>query len=289
MVFPGFDGGAEWGGSAVDPKTGVLYVNANDIAWTGGLTENKPGGSLGSSLYQSQCSMCHGGDRRGAPPAFPSLVDVDQHLTEPEIVAVVHNGKGRMPAFNFTAAQTDSLLRFLRGSEGSSRRAGCWLKREHEAGGRTQHARPGRRVDVPVHRVSEISRPGWLSRSQATVGNAECHRSQHRAVSLEGTARELSRTRCCRVGGYRQRELWWTDRYRRWSSSLSQRPYTTIASEPSTAVLEICFGRQICRLRGNATPATYRIDGRQYLVIATSNARNPKGPQGATYVAFALP
>jgi glucose dehydrogenase len=40
---------------------------------------------------------------------------------------------------------------------------------------------------------------------------------------------------------------------------------------------------------GNATPATYMIDGRQYLVIATSNARNQKGPQGAAYVAFALP
>jgi quinoprotein glucose dehydrogenase len=31
------------------------------------------------------------------------------------------------------------------------------------------------------------------------------------------------------------------------------------------------------------------IDGKQYVVIATSNARNPKGPQGAAYVAFALP
>jgi glucose dehydrogenase len=40
---------------------------------------------------------------------------------------------------------------------------------------------------------------------------------------------------------------------------------------------------------GNATPATYMIDGRQYIVIATSGQRNPKGPQGAAYIAFALP
>jgi catechol 2,3-dioxygenase-like lactoylglutathione lyase family enzyme len=40
---------------------------------------------------------------------------------------------------------------------------------------------------------------------------------------------------------------------------------------------------------GTATPATYSIDGRQYVVIATSNARNPKAPQGNAYVAFALP
>jgi len=37
VVFPGFDGGAEWGGQAFDPATGLYYVNANDLAWTGGL------------------------------------------------------------------------------------------------------------------------------------------------------------------------------------------------------------------------------------------------------------
>src|SRR5207302_2687982 len=33
IIFPGFDGGAEWGGPAVDPENGVLYVNANQMAW----------------------------------------------------------------------------------------------------------------------------------------------------------------------------------------------------------------------------------------------------------------
>ncbi len=40
---------------------------------------------------------------------------------------------------------------------------------------------------------------------------------------------------------------------------------------------------------GTATPSTYMIDGRQYIVIATSGARDSKGPQGVAYVAFALP
>lgn len=42
VVFPGFDGGAEWGGSAVDPNTGVLYVNANDLAWTSSMVRTRP-------------------------------------------------------------------------------------------------------------------------------------------------------------------------------------------------------------------------------------------------------
>src|SRR5580698_176128 len=40
VIFPGFDGGAEWGGSAVDPATGILYINANDLAWTAALADN---------------------------------------------------------------------------------------------------------------------------------------------------------------------------------------------------------------------------------------------------------
>jgi quinoprotein glucose dehydrogenase len=38
VIFPGFDGGAEWGGQAFDPETGLYYINANDLAWTGRLT-----------------------------------------------------------------------------------------------------------------------------------------------------------------------------------------------------------------------------------------------------------
>ena len=44
VMFPGFDGGAEWGGSAFDPETGLLYVNANDLAWTGALARSDAGG-----------------------------------------------------------------------------------------------------------------------------------------------------------------------------------------------------------------------------------------------------
>ena len=40
---------------------------------------------------------------------------------------------------------------------------------------------------------------------------------------------------------------------------------------------------------GNATPATYMVNGKQYVVIGTSGGRDPKGPQGSAWVAFALP
>jgi quinoprotein glucose dehydrogenase len=39
---------------------------------------------------------------------------------------------------------------------------------------------------------------------------------------------------------------------------------------------------------GLATPATYMVDGKQYVVIAAGGGKDPKGPQGGAYVAFAL-
>ena len=32
LIFPGFDGGGEWGGAAADPD-GILYVNSNEMGW----------------------------------------------------------------------------------------------------------------------------------------------------------------------------------------------------------------------------------------------------------------
>ena len=33
VIFPGFDGGAEWGGAAFDADSGFLYVNGNEMPW----------------------------------------------------------------------------------------------------------------------------------------------------------------------------------------------------------------------------------------------------------------
>ncbi|HEX3387091.1 MAG TPA: pyrroloquinoline quinone-dependent dehydrogenase, partial [Mucilaginibacter sp.] len=41
VIFPGFDGGAEWGGPAYDPSTGIMYINANEMAWVMTITDTK--------------------------------------------------------------------------------------------------------------------------------------------------------------------------------------------------------------------------------------------------------
>ena len=115
VIFPGLDGGAEWGGPAIDPLANVLYVNANEMAWMGGLIPPAHGGSPGAQVYQSQCAVCHGVDRSGAPPAFPSLVGVLDRLTVEKVIDNVKKGNGRMPSFpNIHDTHLAALIDYLR-------------------------------------------------------------------------------------------------------------------------------------------------------------------------------
>ena len=116
VLFPGFMGGGEWGGPAVDPKTRVIYINANELAWTGGLRENNGVRDPGASIYRSRCGLCHGDDMTGSPPTFPSLLNIGKRLSDEEIERTIHEGKGRMPTFpDLTDAQLIALVHYLEG------------------------------------------------------------------------------------------------------------------------------------------------------------------------------
>src|SRR5436853_228193 len=86
IIFPGFDGGAEWGGSAFDPESGLLYVNANEMVWTASLAENTAENS-GRHLYATQCGTCHRDDLTGTPPQIPSLMDLRGKRTPRQVSA----------------------------------------------------------------------------------------------------------------------------------------------------------------------------------------------------------
>ncbi len=113
--LPGANGGGEWGGPAVDPTTGVLYVNANETPRFTGIVLPGRAASPGERIYQQRCSACHGLGRAGSPPDIPSLVGVDQRITDQQIEELIHQGRRRMPpAADLAAGQIRSLLRYLK-------------------------------------------------------------------------------------------------------------------------------------------------------------------------------
>lgn len=100
ILFPGMDGGGEYGGASYDPETGVLYINANEMAWTMTLKPRiKTAGTSGAAVYANACASCHGDDRKGSPPEFPALFGVSKRLTADQMTQQIHDGAGRMPGF----------------------------------------------------------------------------------------------------------------------------------------------------------------------------------------------
>ena len=124
VIFPGFDGGAEWGGAAADPKDGILYVNSNEMAWILTMIETPNEDALshlplGERVYTRSCSACHGPERKGNPLSnFPSLVDIGQRLDRTQIQNIISNGKGMMPGLNLLQPdEKKAVIDFLLGLE----------------------------------------------------------------------------------------------------------------------------------------------------------------------------
>src|SRR4029077_17497692 len=118
IMFPGFDGGMEWGGGAAD-SDGVYYVNINEIPWVLQMVETRraDGSPLarGERDYMLNCAACHGLDQKGNPAGgMPSLIDVGQRKTRDQIVQVTKQGFGRMPAFDRMAdGQHEAVIAYV--------------------------------------------------------------------------------------------------------------------------------------------------------------------------------
>jgi quinoprotein glucose dehydrogenase len=119
VLYPGMDGGAEWGGAAFDASTGLFYVNANQVPWVIKMKKNastlgKDILSLGTSVYISKCANCHGIERKGQGTAFPSLIDLNKKYDTPKLTALLQTGKNAMPAFDYLSEkERNALISFL--------------------------------------------------------------------------------------------------------------------------------------------------------------------------------
>ncbi|NER10458.1 quinoprotein glucose dehydrogenase [Muriicola jejuensis] len=123
-IFPGFDGGGEWGGAAVDPESQILYVNSSELPWAmimvdvPGKGQNLQADTPGRAVYNKYCFACHGLDRKGNGPSFPSLLQVGSKYKADEIKNILKNGINMMPAFRqIPDHEMDALMAFLREEE----------------------------------------------------------------------------------------------------------------------------------------------------------------------------
>ena len=116
IIFPGTDGGAQWGGAAVD-KEGIMYIPAKEIPVFTSLTDAPAPGKSSSpkQLYQLHCASCHGAEMRGDHSGtYPSLIDLQNKINTDQLHQLLRKGRGMMPAFiHLSETERKAIVSFV--------------------------------------------------------------------------------------------------------------------------------------------------------------------------------
>jgi quinoprotein glucose dehydrogenase len=228
--------------------------------------------SAGAKVYSEQCAACHGDHMEGVAPS-PPLVGLGARLNAAQAADIVQKGKGQMPAMDVKGPDLEALLRFLdiapaiksqdsNPEEWSNKYIFTGYRKFLDPDGYPAIAPPWGTLNaidlktgkylwkVPLGEYPALAKQGMKNTGTENYGGPVVTASGVLFIGATVYDHKLH------------------------------------AFDASTGKLlwegELPFA-------GVATPSTYMVDGRQYVVIAASNARTPNDPQGGMYVAFALP
>lgn len=286
IILPGFDGGAEWGGAAVDPD-GVLYVNANEMAWVLTMVETKRQGAeplaTGEAIYNQICAACHGIDRLGNKAQnVPSLIGVETRLKPADVLTLLKTGKGVMPSFDFlTERQHQLVVDHLLGT-GSSVNAANDPGRKEELGGADvlgtiPYTTTGYNRWLDTNGYPAL-KPPW-----GTLNAIDLNTGEYRWRVTLGEWPELTANGVPPTG---------TENYGGPVVTAGGLVFIAASRDEHIRAFDRKTGKELWKAKlpsaGYATPATYSVNGRQYVVIACGGGKIGT-KSGDTYVAFALP
>jgi quinoprotein glucose dehydrogenase len=282
VVFPGMRGGAEWSGGSFDYKTGILYVNANEIPNIMSLkridTGNKDLISIGKNLYQINCATCHGIDRKGQPP-FPSLQNVSDKLPKKEILDVLNNGRGQMPAFpNLSSDEKDAIMNYLVDAKeektGTERRIG--IEKNIPEKIKYAHSGYGQFLDQDGY---PAVRPPWGTLNAINLNTGEILWKVPLGEYPELTQKGIPVTGTQNFGGSLV-----TAGGLLFIGGSKDEKFRAFDKDTGEILWET-----ILPAGGYATPATYQINGKQFVVVAAGGGGRNATKKGDAFVAFSLP
>ncbi|SDF18181.1 quinoprotein glucose dehydrogenase [Pricia antarctica] len=286
--YIGVSGGAEWGGSAADPD-GILYQNVSEEPWEMKMVnvaeKLKKSTSYGNSLYIAHCAACHGEDLKGDGAMFPSLADTDERFSNEYIRDILKNGRGRMPAFpNISEKDRNAIIKFISGQKENYNATDDehsnteviaakgedfpYMPPYNRGGGgkvRDSNGYPGIRPPWGTLNAVDLNTGEYLWR----VPLGEYKELTEQGVPITGTPNAggplVTAGGLVFISGTQDEKIRAFDRKTGkvvWEYQLSAGAF--------------------------ATPITYMLDGKQYVVIAAGGVRYGLKP-GGNYIAFSLP
>lgn len=275
-AFFGVLGGAEWTGAAFDPATNRLYVSANHMPYIVTVFRDddpppstKP--TRGHQLYnQLACVACHGANLKGTA-MVPPLRGLRHHSSDAAVTDILKNGRNGMPpAPPMSDADRQSLLDYL-------------FARDREATTPETDSKPrysfngyNRMLD---HEGYPGSKPPWGTLNCINLNTGRLEWRIPLGEFEELAARGVPKTGTLNMGGA--------------MVTAGGLVFCSGTSDRKIRAFDSSSGRELWShtlpFHGTAPPASYEINGRQYIVLPATGGGKLGGPTGDTLVAFALP
>lgn len=285
VIFPGFDGGAEWGGPSYDPETNLLYVNASEMPWILTMVDvkTKQGQETaqtyletGKDLYTVNCMSCHGPERLGGGN-YPSLIDAGKKYSDETFHALISSGRRMMPAFpRLRPEEVDAIASFVLNKPETQRKPFVKLSKEEDTRYKMPFTSTGYNKFLTKEGYPAVQPPwGTLTAIDLNTGQVAWKETlgdypEFKAKGIH-TGTENYGGPVVTAGGLLFIAATRDAKFRAFNKRTGKLLWESDLPAP-----------------GFATPSVYEINGRQYVVIACGGGKL-KTHSGDAYVAFALP
>jgi quinoprotein glucose dehydrogenase len=276
ILFPGFYGGANWGGGAFDPKTNLYYINAIEAPHLIHIeaVEVNRGSTLGMGefIFRKQCSGCHGIDLQGFYPYAPALTELATRLDRRDAIRIVSEGKGRMMPFgHLPQHELNAVVDYV-----YTRSKGD-IEPTEEGETETAYVFAGYN-DFVDQRYYPAVKPPWGTLNAIDLASGK----RVWQITL-GEYAELTKEGVPPTG---------TRNYGGPVVTAGGLLIIAATSDEMLRVFDKKSGQLLWQYKlpaaGYATPSTYEINGRQFIVMTCSGGKLGT-PTGDQYIAFALP